>query len=153
MTLEDKIMADYKDAMKTKDQARTQTLSFLRSEMKYFAIDKKKDKLDDADVTMVLKKLVKQRQESIAQFEKGQRPDLVEKEKKELSILKGYLPQEMSAEDVGAVVQAVCRELGASSIKDMGRVMKEVLSRTKGACDGKMVSDLVKKQLESVERS
>ncbi|MDD5019112.1 MAG: GatB/YqeY domain-containing protein [Candidatus Omnitrophica bacterium] len=150
MTLEEKIMIDFKDAMKTRDQARTQTLSFLRSEMKYYAIDKKKDKLDDADVAAVIKKLAKQRQESIAQFEKGQRLDLADKEKNELSILKSYLPQEMSCAELETVVRSVISELGAASLKDMGRVIKEVQARTKGACDGKMMSDLVKKGLGGV---
>jgi len=110
MTLEEKIMADFKDAMKTKDQMRTQTISFLRSQMKYCAIEKRTEKLDDADVIGVIKKLIKQRQESIAQFEKGGRQDLVDKEKKELEILKGYLPQEMSAQELEKIVRAVMAE-------------------------------------------
>jgi len=147
MTLEEKVMADFKEAMKTKDQMRTQTISFLRSEMKYCAIEKKAEKLEDADVIGVIKKLVKQRQESIAQFEKGGRQDLVDKEKKELEILKGYLPQEMSRQELEAVVRAVMTEIRASSLKDMGRVMKEVLARTGARCDNKTVSDLVKSSL------
>ncbi|MDD2866220.1 MAG: GatB/YqeY domain-containing protein [Candidatus Omnitrophota bacterium] len=147
MTLEDKIMADFKEAMKIKDSMRTQTISFLRSEMKYCAIEKRTEKLDDADVIGVIKKLVKQRQESIAQFEKGGRQDLVDKEKKELEILKGYLPQEMSAQELEKIVRAVMAETQASSLKDMGRVMKEVLARTGGRCDNKAVSDLVKSSL------
>lgn len=147
--LEDQIMADFKDAMKTKDQTRTQTLSFLRSEMKYAAIDKKKDKLDDGDVLGVIKKLIKQRQDSIDQFGKGGRADLVDKEKKELDILVRYLPQQMTAQELAAVVNQVVQETGAVSVKDMGKVMKEVMSRTQGKADGKMISELVKKRLEA----
>ena len=146
--LEEQIMADFKDAMKTKDQVRTQTLSFLRSEMKYAAIDKKKDKLDDADVLAVIKKLIKQRQDSIDQFGKGGRMDLVEKETKELDILKKYLPQQMTVEELTAVVNQAVQETGAASVKDMGRVMKDVMARTQGKADGKMISELVKKRLE-----
>ncbi len=145
--LEDKIAADYKESMKARDQVRTQTISFLRSELKYSAIDKKKDKLEDADVAAVLKRLIKQRQDSIAQFEKGQRMDLVQKEKAELEILKSYLPQEMSGEDVARIVDEVVAAAGAVTIKDMGRIMKDVMARTKGQADGKLVSDLVRKKL------
>ncbi|MFA5038360.1 MAG: GatB/YqeY domain-containing protein [Candidatus Omnitrophota bacterium] len=146
--LEEKIMADFKEAMKTKDQIRTQTLSFLRSEIKYAAIDKKKDVLDDPDVLAVIKRLIKQRQDSISQFEKGGRQDLVEKENKELGLLKGYLPQEMPAEELQAVINRVVEETQAFSIKDMGKVIKEVMARTQARADGKTVSDLVKKRLE-----
>jgi len=140
-------MVDFKEAMKARDQHRTQTISFLRSEMNYYAIDKKKDKLDDADVAVVLKKLIKQRQDSITQFEKGQRMDLVEKEKKELLILKSYLPQELSEEEVVRIVGEVAAELGALTMKDMGKVMKEAMARTQGQADGKMLSDAVRKKL------
>ena len=146
--LEDKIMADFKESMKAKDQLRTQTISFLRSELKYYAIDKKKDKLDDPDVAVVLKKLIKQRQDSIVQFEKGQRMDLVEKEKKELAILKAYLPQEMSESDLGRIIDEVLKATGAVTMKDMGRVMKEVMAKTEGRADGKLTSDTVRKKLE-----
>lgn len=146
--LEDKIMSDFKEAMKTKDQARTSTLSFLRSDMKYAAIDKKKDKLDDADVIAVIKKLIKQRQDSIEQFSKGGRQDLVEKEKKELDILKVYLPAEMSREELQALVNQVVEETQAFSQKDMGKVMKEVIARTGGRCDSKTASELVRNRLQ-----
>jgi uncharacterized protein YqeY len=147
MSLEERIASDYKESMKARDAARTQAISFLRSELKYAAIDKKKDRLEDADVIAVLRKLIKQRQDGLAQFEKGGREDLVAKEKAELALLKGYLPQEMSAEELGRIVAEVAASMGPVTIKDMGRVMKEVMVRTQGRADGKMVSDLVKKQL------
>lgn len=147
--LEDKIASDYKESMKARDQLRTQTISFLRSELKYYAIDKKAEKLDDADALVVIKKLIKQRQDSIAQFEKGGRLDLVEKEKKELQILKSYMPQEMSAQEVNKIVDEVIAGMGALTPKDMGRVMKEVMSRTKGLADNKLVSDTVRQKLET----
>ena len=140
-------MADYKESMKARDALRAQTISFLRSEMKYCAIDKKKDKLDDADVVVVLKKLVKQRQDSIAQFEKGQRMDLVAKEKAELEILKSYLPAELSEDELAGIIDEVVASLGASTMKDMGRVMKEVMAKTQGRADSKLTSDLVRKKL------
>jgi len=147
MSLEERIMADYKEAMKARDEARTSTVSFLRSELKYCAIDKKKDKLDDADVVAVVKKLIKQRQDSIEQFSKGQRADLVAKETRELEILKAYLPEEMTPEALGRIVDEAVAATGAAGMKDMGRVMKEVLAKTQGAADSKMASDLVRKKL------
>jgi uncharacterized protein YqeY len=147
--LEDKIASDYKESMKARDELRTQTISFLRSELKYYAIDKKAEKLEDADVLVVIKKLIKQRQDSIAQFEKGARMDLAEKEKKELQILKSYMPQEMSVQEITKIVDEVIAAIGAATPKDMGRVMKEVASRTKGCADNKLVSDTVRQKLEA----
>ena len=148
MILEDKIMVDFKESMKAKDALRTQTISFLRSELKYLAIDKKKEKLDDVDVIAVLKKLIKQRQDSIAQFEKGNRADLVAKEKAELDILKAYLPPELSVDEISKVVSEVIDGCGAVTMKDMGRVMKEVTALLQGQADGKMVSDIVRSKLQ-----
>lgn len=147
--LEERIAKDYKEAMKSRDALRTQTVSFLRSEMKYYAIDKKKDVLDDPDVLVVLKKLIKQRQDSIQQFEKGNRMDLVNKEKGELEILKAYLPDEMPQQDIIKIVDEVVASLGEVCAKDMGRIMKEVMARTQGRADNKMVSDIVRKKLEN----
>jgi uncharacterized protein YqeY len=147
MSLEEKIAADYKESMKARDGLRTQAISFLRSELKYCAIDKKKEKLEDADVAQVLKKLIKQRQDSIEQFTKGQRMDLVENEKAELAILKAYLPQELSADEVAKIVDEVVAAAGALTMKDMGRVMKEVIVKTQGRADSKLTSELVRKKL------
>lgn len=145
--LEEKMMMDFKESMKAKDQLRTQTISFLRSELKYYAINNKKEKLDDADVISVLKKMVKQRQDSIAQFEKGQRMDLVEKENKELDILRGYLPEDLAPQELEHAIEEAIVSVGALSVKDMGKVIKEVMTLTKGRADGKMVSEIVRKKL------
>ncbi len=147
MSLEERIAADFKEAMKARDQLRVQTVSFLRSELKYFAIDKKKEKLEDSDVAQVLKKLIKQRQDSIEQFGKGGRMDLVEKEKKEAEILKAYLPQEISEAELLKIIGDVVSETKALTMKDMGRVMKEVMVKTCGRADSKLMSDLVRKKL------
>jgi len=147
MSLEERIAADFKEAMKARDQLRVQTVSFLRSELKYFAIDKKIEKLEDGDVVQVLKKLIKQRQDSIEQFGKGGRMDLVEKEKKEAEILRAYLPQELSEAELLKVIDAVVLESNALTMKDMGRVMKEVMAKTGGRADSKLMSDLVRKKL------
>ncbi|MFH0877720.1 MAG: GatB/YqeY domain-containing protein [Candidatus Omnitrophota bacterium] len=147
--LEEKITFDYREAMKARDQVKTQTLSFLRSELKYGAIEKKTDQLEDPDVLVVIKRLIKQRQDSITQFEKGQRMDLVAKEKQELETLKSYLPQQLSESQVSVIVGEVISSTQATGLKEMGKVMKEVMARTQGKADNKLVSDLVRRALEA----
>jgi uncharacterized protein YqeY len=145
--LEDKILNDYKEAMKSKDAVKVSTLSFLRAAMKNLGIEKKKDKLEDGDAIAVVKKQIKQRQDSIEQFKKGNRPDLAAKEEKELEILKVYLPEELSAVEVKKIIEEIIAATGASGVKDMGKVMKEVMAKTAHRADGKLVSDLVKERL------
>jgi uncharacterized protein YqeY len=147
MTLEEKLLDDFKVAMKNKESAKVSTLSFLRAQISYAALEKKKKGLDDSECLAVIKKLIKQHQDSIEQFKVGNRPDLVNKETKELEILKTYLPQELSGEEVKKIIEEVVQNSGASGIKDMGRVMKEVLARAAGSADNKIVSELVKERL------
>lgn len=148
--LEEQLTNDYKQAMKDKDALKVSTLSFLRAQLKYALIDKKTDKLEDADVIIVIKKQVKQRQDSIEQFEKGGRADLAGKEKNELDILRSYLPQEMSSEELKGFVLAAVKESGAKTMKDMGAVMKALLPKVAGRADSKQVSDLVKEVLSQL---
>ena len=147
MLLEDKISQDYIQAMKARDTARSAALSFLRAQIKNVKIDKRVEKVADEDVVAVIKKQVKQRQDSIAQFISGGRVDLAAKEEAEMAILKVYLPAAMSPEALGLVIDEVIKAAGALSIKDMGRVMKEVLARTAGQADNQTVSALVKERL------
>ena len=147
MSLEEKIAEDYKQAMKDKNAVKVSVLSFLRSQLKYAMIEKKADKISDADAVAVIKKQVKQRQDSIAQFGQGGRTDLVEKETAELAILKSYLPEEMSDEDLKKIIAQAIKESGASGAKDMGKVMKAVLAKVAGKADSKKTSDLVKESL------
>lgn len=145
--LEEKIMNDYKDAMKNKDTIKSSALSFLRSEMMNAAIDKRKKNLEDNEIISVIKKQIKQRQDSIEQFEKGNRLDLAGKEKKELEILKSYLPEQLAPEAVKAAVKEVIAAVGAQGMKDMGKVMKEVTAKLEGKADGRVVSEIVKELL------
>ena len=145
--LEERITEDYKQAMKSKDAVKSSALSFLRSQIKYMVIEKKVSRLEDADTIAVIKKQVKQHQDSIDQFEKGNRNDLADKEKIELAILKSYLPQEMSESELRVLIDAAVKESGASTMKDMGKVMKVLMSKVAGKADNKLVSDLVKKVL------
>lgn len=146
---EEKILNDYKEAMKAKDTLKCSVLSFLRAEMINLANAKKKNKLDDPEVVTVVKKQIKQRQDSIEQFTKGGRLEMARKEEKEMEILKSYLPPELSAEEIKNIIEEVILTIGASGIKDMGRVMKEVNIKIAGQADGKLVSDLVRGKLST----
>jgi len=145
--LTDKIAADMKDAMRAKDAPRLSTLRMLKSAIEYHKIDKKQEKLTDAEVTTVIKKQIKQRQDSIEGFEKGGRTDLVEKERAELAVLKSYLPEELSPAQVEEVVKATITELGATTKADMGKVMKAVQTKLAGRADNRLVSQLVSANL------
>jgi uncharacterized protein YqeY len=143
----DKIAADMKDALRAKDAARLSTLRLLKSAIEYYKIEKKQEKLTDADVVVVIKKQVKQRQDSIEGFEKGGRTDLVEKEKAELAVLKSYLPEEIPQAQLEEIVKAVIAEVGATTKADMGKVMKAVHAKVAGRADNRLVSQIVSANL------
>jgi uncharacterized protein YqeY len=147
MTLEEQLLSDFKQAMKNKESAKVSTLSFLRAQLSYTALEKKKKSLEDGECLAVIRRLIKQHQDSIEQFKAGNRQDLVDKENKELEILKTYLPSELSGEEIKKIIEGVIGETSACGMKDMGRVMKEVLAKSAGAADSKLVSDLVKERL------
>ena len=135
-------MEDMKTAMKAHDMKAVNAVRSVIAKVKDLTVNAGKEITDDAVVSVVAKG-VKQREESIAQFESAGRADLAEGEKAELEFLRRYLPAQLSEEEVAATVKAVIAEVGASSKKDMGRVMKEVMARVKGQADGKLVSRLV----------
>lgn len=145
--LMDKIAADMKEAMRAKDAVRLSTLRLLKSAVEYHKIEKKQEQLTDADVSAVIKKQIKQRQDSIESFEKGGRADLAEKEKAELVVLKSYLPEELSPAQVEEVVKATIAEVGATTKTDMGKVMKAVQAKLAGRADNRLVSQLVSANL------
>ena len=149
MGLRDQILSDIKKAMKSRNQSQLDTLRFLNSAVKNQEIAMRPQPLADADVVTVLKKLVKQRQDSIDQFEKAGRTDLVEKEQSELAVMEVYLPESLSREQVERVVEEVVAALNVTSMAQMGLVMKEVISRTAGEADNRLVSEVVRKRLES----
>jgi len=145
--LEEKILNQYKEAMKTRDSVKSSTLSFLRAEIINAAVAKKKNALDDDEILSVVRKQIKAHQDSIEQFTKGNRLDLVGKEEKELEILKTYLPPELPLDETTKIVEEAVSRTGAQEIKDMGKVMKEVQGKIAGRADAKLVSDLVKERL------
>lgn len=148
--LEERINKDYIVAMKARDSVRSSAINYLRAMIKQVKVDSRLESLDDAGVIVVLRKQIKQRQDSIEQFVNGGRPELADKEQVEIDIMKVYLPQEMSVDDINDLIVQVMQETGASSMKDMGNVMKLVRERAAGRADGKVVSDLVKEKLASL---
>jgi uncharacterized protein len=148
MTLKQQILDDTKTAMKAKEMDKVTTLRFLQAAIKNKEIEIRPNELTDEDVMTVLRKSVKQRQDSIEQFNAANRSDLADKEKAELAIIEGYLPQQLSADVIEKFVKEAIAESGATSMKDMGGVMKIVMAKTQGAADNKVVSELVKKSLQ-----
>ncbi len=149
MSLAQQIDSDLKDAMRAKDAARLGVLRMLKSALKYAAIEKSgaEGELDEAEATAVIRKQVKQRQDSIESFEKGGRAELAEKEKAELAILNNYLPAAMSADDIARLVREAIAEVGATSRAQMGAVMKALGPKVAGRADGKTLSQEVQRQL------
>jgi len=149
MTLQERVDSDLKDAMRARDAPRLGVLRMLKSALKYSAIEKAgaESQLDDAEAVQVIRKQVKQRQDSIEQFEKGGRPELAAKEKEELAILDAYLPQGLGAEELANIVRETIAELGATSKAQMGAVMKALQGKIAGRADGKTLSQEVQRQL------
>ncbi len=148
MSLKERLQAELKEAMKARDAVKVSTLRLLGSLIKYKEIEAKKD-LDDEGVLAVLSTAVKQRRESIEQYEKGNRPDLADKERAELAIIQGYMPAQLGRDEVAALVKETIAETGAAGAKDMGKVMKALMPKVKGKADGKLVNELVKELLGS----
>jgi len=149
MTLQERVDSDLKDAMRAKDAAKLGVLRMLKSALKYSAIEKSgaDAQLDDAEAAQVIRKQVKQRQDSIESFEKGGRAELAAKEKDELALLNAYLPQGMNAEELTEIVKETIKELGATSRAQMGAVMKALQGKVAGRADGKTLSQEVQRQL------
>jgi uncharacterized protein YqeY len=150
MTLQQRVDADLKEAMRAKDTIKLGVLRMLKSALKYAAIAKSgaEAELSDAEAAQVIRKQVKQRQDSIESFEKASRAELVEKEKQEMAILNDYLPQPMSADEISKVVRETIAETGATSRAQMGAVMKALQAKVGGRVDGKALSVEVQKQLQ-----
>ena len=147
MSLSDRLTEDLKFAMKSRDQLRMDVIRMIKAAVLNKEVELKRD-LDDAEMSRVMTTLVKQRRESIEQFEKAQRTELAAKERKEIEIIESYLPRPLSPQELEAIVASVVTETGSRSLKDMGTVMKAVMARLAGqSIDGKQVSDLVKSKL------
>ena len=143
----EKIQNDLNESIKQRNDIKRETLRFVRAALQNAAIEKRKKDLTDEEVIQVLKRLSKQRQESIESFKKGNRPDLVKKEEEELAILSKYLPEGLPEKEIIELIRKAIEETEAQGPKDMGKVMKSVMAKAKGKADGKLVSRLVSKEL------
>lgn len=148
MSLKDQLNTDLKDAMRHKDKVRTDTIRGLKSAIKYAEIEAGAE-FDDSGVLGVITKQAKQRRDSMAEYEKGQRADLVAQESAELAILEGYLPAQLSEADIRVKAQAVIAELGVTDVKGIGQVMKRLTTELKGQADGKVINQIVRDLLSS----
>ena len=146
MSLKDRINQDVKDAMRAKDKPRLATLRLITAAIKQREVDERIE-LDDTQVTLVLDKMVKQRRESIVQFEKAGRDDLIAIENSELEIIIPYLPEQLGEDEINALIDAALEQTGASSIKDMGKVMGQLKPKLQGKADMGAVSALIKSRL------
>ena len=148
MSLLQRLDQDLKEAMVSKNAQRTSVIRFLKSALKYAAIDKKVETLSDADAQQVIQKQIKQRRESIQQFTQGGRPELAEKEQAEMRILESYLPAQLSDAELQKLVEAEIKAAGAVSKKDFGRMMKSLGEKLQGRADSKRLSEALGKILQ-----
>ncbi len=149
MTMKSRLDDDLKQAMRDRDTVRRDVIRYLRSEIRNQEIRVQKD-LDDEGVVQVLSRQAQQRRDSIEAFAEAKRADLVEKEQAELAIIMGYLPQQMTRDEIAEMVQQVVAEVGATGPGDMGKVMSQIMPRVRGRAEGREVSSIVMETLRSL---
>ena len=147
MTLQEKLTAELKAAMLSRNTDRTATLRLIKSALGYGQIEKKVESLPDAEVTAVLQREAKKRRDARDEYERGGRPELAAQELAELSIIEEFLPKALSAEELESLVRAVIAETGAVSKKEMGVVMKAAQAKAAGRADGRILSSIVSRLL------
>ncbi len=150
MTLKDKLMEDMKIAMRNKDKERLSVIRMVRASIQRIEVDTRAE-LTEAETADVLAKEVKQRRDAILEFTKGGREDLASANEKEIAILMDYLPKQLAPEELQAMITAVISEVGASSPKDMGKVMGKIAPLTRGKADGRMVQEMVVASLKEIQ--
>lgn len=146
MTLKEKLMEDLKSAMRGKEKRRKDTITMLRAAIKQREVDERIE-LADGDILAIVGKQVKQKRESIKDFQKAERIDLVEQAEEEIKILMAYLPEQLTEEEIDEIVREAIAETGATSMRDMGRIMGVVMPKVKGKADGSLISLSAKKLL------
>jgi len=146
MGLEERLVEEMKAAMKSTDKLRLSTIRMIRSTIKNKEIELRKP-LDDETIQRVIQGMVRKGEESLEQFKLGGRMDLVDKESKEIEVLKSFLPQSLTQEEVIKIIDQTIEETQVTSLKDLGKVMKSVMSKLQGKADGKLINQLVKERL------
>jgi len=147
MPLKEKLMEDLKDAMKSKSKVKKDTVTMVRAAIKQREVDERIE-LSDAEIIDIIAKQVKQKKDSIPDFEKGNRQDLVDLTNEEIKILLEYLPPQLSDEDLESIVKEAIEKTGAQSKKDMGKLMAFIMPKVKGKADGKHVNEIVAKYIK-----
>ena len=147
MQIQEKLQEDLRQAMRDKDALRRSVLRYLRSEIHNEEIASQKEELDDEGILRVLSRQAQQRRDSIEAYESGNRQDLVDKEKGELAIILQYLPQQLSRDEIGKLVNKAIEEVGATGPADMGKVMGKIMPQVRGRAEGREVNAIVSEQL------
>lgn len=145
--LKERLMQDFKDAMKEKNELKKNTVMMVRAAVLQIEKDTQKEVLDD-QILEIIAKEVKKRKESLADYEKSGREDLIKQINDEIAILKEYLPEELSTEEIRKIVEESIKETGAETIKDMGKVMQAAKTKAAGRADNKVINDIVKEFLK-----
>ncbi len=146
MSLKEKLQEDLKSSMKNKDTVRKSVITLVRAAIKQYEVDNRKELGDDGVIEIISKQL-KQRKDSLVEFEKAGRDDLIEETKSEIQVLEEYLPQQLSEDELEQIVIETIAEVGATSMKDMGKIMSTIKPKTAGRADGRKINELVKKNL------
>ena len=147
MSLKQKLQEDLKSSMKNKDTVKKSVITLIRSSIKQYEVDNRVELKDDEIVDLIAKQL-KQTRDSREEFAKAGRDDLVSKAEAEIEVLKEYLPQQLSEEELNEIVISTISEVGATSMKDMKKIMTSIMPKVKGRADGKLINELVKKNLQ-----
>ncbi|OHW62559.1 glutamyl-tRNA(Gln) amidotransferase subunit E [Andreesenia angusta] len=147
MSLKDKLMDDLKTSMKSKDKVRKDVVTMVRSAVKQKEVDERVE-LDDQDIIEIISKQVKQKRDAIEDFKKGERDDLVQLTEDEVKILLEYLPEQLSEEELTELVKTAIAQVGATSMKDMGKIMSSLMPEIKGRADGSLVNKIAKDYLK-----
>lgn len=147
MSLKQKLQEDLKSSMKNKETIKKSVITLIRSSIKQYEVDNRVE-LGDAEIVDLIAKQLKQTRDSREEFKKAGREDLVSKAEAEIEVLKEYLPQQLSEEELNEIVISTISEVGATSMKDMKKIMTSIMPKVKGRADGKLISELVKKNLQ-----
>ncbi|HGM3506948.1 GatB/YqeY domain-containing protein [Clostridioides sp. ES-S-0108-01] len=147
MSLKQKLQEDLKSSMKNKDTVRKSVVTLIRASIKQYEVDNRVE-LDEDGIIDVIAKQLKQRRDALVEFEKAGREDLIKETEVEIEVLKEYLPQQLSEEELEEIVKSTISEVGATSMKDMGKIMSVIQPKVKGRADGKLINKLVKQNLQ-----
>lgn len=147
MSLKEKLQEDLKSSMRNKDIVRKSVVTLIRASIKQYEVDNRVE-LGDEEIIDIISKQLKQRNDALEEFAKANREDLVKETESEIEVLKEYLPQQLSEEELNEIVKSTISEVGATSMKDMGKIMAAIKPKTKGRADGKLINKLVKANLQ-----